>query len=129
MDTTAFNALAAKCVNPKPRQKPGNDWMSKATWHLIAKRASLLQSSRIKQDATQRMKLKIDAAIKADKQKLTVEVGNSIVLELAKGDVKEAFRHLKGWYWNVAEMQARPCQQMMKCQTDKQEELYAEQAA
>ncbi len=50
-DTTAFNALAAKCVDPKPTRKQGKDWMSKATWCLIAKRASLLQSGRIRQDA------------------------------------------------------------------------------
>ncbi len=69
-DTTALVALAAKCVDPKPTRKPGKDWMSKATLRLIAKRASLLQSGRIWQDAAQRMKSKIGAAIKVDKQKL-----------------------------------------------------------
>ncbi len=39
------------------------------------------------------------------------------------------FWHLKGWYWKVAEMQARPCQQAMEHQTEKQEELYAEWSA
>jgi hypothetical protein len=43
--------------------------------------------------------------------------------------VKELFWHLKGWYRKAAEMQARPCHQMMECQTNKQEELYAERAA
>ena len=109
-DTTAFNALAAKCVDPKPTRKQGKDWMSKATWRLIAKRASLQRSGRIRQDAAQRMKREIKAAIKADKQKLTAKVGNLIVVELAKGDVKEAFRHLKGWYRKATETQARPCQ-------------------
>ncbi len=70
------------------------------------------------------MKRKIEAAIKADKHKLTAKVGNSIVAEVAKGDVKEAFRHLKGWYWKAAETQARPCRQMMERQTDNREELY-----
>ncbi len=41
--------------------------MSKETWHLITKWASLLQSGRIRQDAARRMKRKIKAAIKADK--------------------------------------------------------------
>jgi hypothetical protein len=108
-DKTVLNALAAKCVNPKPTQKQGKDWISKAMWRLIAKRVSLLQSGRIRQDAARRMKRKIEAAIKADKQKLTAEVGNSIVAEFSKGDVKEAFRHLKGWYRKATEMQARPC--------------------
>jgi hypothetical protein len=129
VDTMVFNALAAKCIDPKPMRKQGKDWMSKATWCLIAKRASLLQSGRIRQDATRRMKREIEAPIKADKQKMTAKVGDSIVAELAKGDVKEAFRHLKGWYRKATETQARPCQQTMERKTDKREELYAERAA
>jgi hypothetical protein len=128
-DTAAFDTLAAKCVNPKPMQKRGKDWMSEATWRLKAKRASLLQSGRIRQDAAWRMKRKIKAAIKADKQKLTAKVGDSIVAELAKGDVQEAFQHLKGCYRKAVETQARPCRQTMECQTNKQEELYVERAA
>jgi hypothetical protein len=50
-DTMAFDTLAAKCANPKLTRKPRKDWMRKATWRLIAKRASLLQSGRIRQDA------------------------------------------------------------------------------
>jgi hypothetical protein len=70
--------------------------MSKVMWCLIAKQASLLQNSCIWQDAVRRMKCKIEAAIKADKRKLTAKVGDLIVAELAKGDVKEVFWHLKG---------------------------------
>ncbi len=128
-DTTAFDALAAKRVNPKPTRKPGKDWMSEATWRLIAKRASLLRSGYIRQDAARRMKRKIDAAIKVDKRKLTANIGDSILTELAKWDVKEAFRHLKGWYRKATETQARPCRQTMERQTDEQEALYAERAA
>jgi hypothetical protein len=36
-DTMAFDAVAAKCVDPKLMRKPGKDCMSKATWRLIAK--------------------------------------------------------------------------------------------
>jgi hypothetical protein len=75
------------------------------------------------------MRHEIKAAIKADKQKLTAKVGNSIIAELAKGDVKEAFWHLKGWYRKATEMQARPCRQTMEHQTNKREELYSERAA
>ncbi len=108
-DTTAFNALAAECIDPKPMWKQGKDWMNKATWRLIAKGASLLRSGHVRQDAARRMKHKIKATIKVDKPKLTAKVGDSIIAELAKGDVKEAFRHLKGWYRKVTETQARPC--------------------
>jgi hypothetical protein len=81
----------------------GKDWMSKGTWQLIAKRVSLLQSGRICKDAAWRMKRKIGTAIKADKRKLTANVGDLIVAELSKEDVKEALRHLKGWYRKAAE--------------------------
>ncbi len=108
-DTAALNALTAECVDPKPMRKPGKDWMSDTMWRLIAERASLLWSGRIRQDAAWRMKRKIETSIKADKQKLTAKVGNLIIAELAKGEVQEAFQLLKGWYWKAAEMQARPC--------------------
>jgi hypothetical protein len=75
------------------------------------------------------MRREIKAAIKADKQKLTAKVGDSIITELAKGDMKEVFQHLKGWYRKATETQARPCRQMMEHHTNKQEELYAEWAA
>ena len=75
------------------------------------------------------MKRKINAALKADKTCLTAEVGKQIVAELAKGDVQEAFRNLKGWYRKAGEMQARPCRQTMEGQTDKRVALYVERAA
>ncbi len=49
--------------------------------------------------------------------------------ELGKGNVHDAFRHLKGWYRTASEAQARPCHQTMEHQTDEQVELYAEQDA
>ncbi len=98
VDTMAVDALAAKCIEPKPKRAPGKDWISKGTWRLIAKRASLLGSSCIWQDTARRMKRNIGAAMKEDKRKLTANVSNSIVMELAKGNFKEAFWHLKGLY-------------------------------
>jgi hypothetical protein len=55
-------------------------------------------------------------------------IGDLIMSKLLKGSIKEAFQHLKGWYQNAAEMQARPYHQMMERQTKKRVELYAEQA-
>jgi hypothetical protein len=79
----ACNALAVKCVKPKPKWAPGKDWISKETWRLIAKQASIWWSE-------------VSSAKKVDKRKLTANVGNSIVVELANSTIKEAFRHLKG---------------------------------
>ena len=48
-NTTTFDALAATCVDPKTTWAPGKDWVSEGTWKLIAKRASLLRSGKIRQ--------------------------------------------------------------------------------
>ena len=122
-NTTTFDALAARCVEPKKKQSPGKDWISKGTWRLITKRTSLRQA------AARRMKREVQAALKADMSRLTAKVGESIVSELSQGNVQEAFRHLKGWYRATSETQAKPCHQMMERQTDEQVELYAERAA
>ena len=75
------------------------------------------------------MKREVHAALKEDKRLLTAEVGENIVSELGKGNVQEAFRHLKGWYRNASETQARPCHQTMERQTGERVELYAERVA
>jgi len=130
-NTTTFDALAARCVDPKEKKKrsPGKDWISEGMWKLIAKCASLLRSGKIRQAAARRMKREVQAALKADESRSTAEVGENIVSELSSGNVQEVFRHLKGWYRNASETQARPCHQTMECQTDEQVELYAERDA
>ncbi len=128
-NTITFDAPAAECVEPKKKWSPGKDWISKGTWRLIAKCASLLRIGKIRQAAARRMKREVQAALKADKSRLTAEVGESIVSELSQGNVQEAFRHLKGWYRAASETQARPCHQTMERQTDERVELYAERDA
>ena len=66
-NTTIFDALAARCVDPKKKWSPGKDWISEGTWKLITKRASLLCSGKIRQAAARRMKREVQAALKADK--------------------------------------------------------------
>ena len=99
--------------------------MSKSTWVLITKRALLLQSGHCNQAAAGRMKREIHTALKADKQQLTADVGERIVAKLGAGNVKEAFRHLKGWYCAASETQAEPCPQTVEHQTDERVALYA----
>ena len=86
-NNTTFDALAAKCVEPKTTRPPGKDWISKGTWKLITKRVSLLCSRKIRQAAVLWMKHKVQAALKANKSRLTTKVGNSIVSELSKGNI------------------------------------------
>ncbi len=96
-NTALFDALAAKCIDPKPPWVPGKDWISEGTWKLIAKRASLMHSGGKRQAAARRMQRKVKAALKVDKSHLTNKVGECIVSELWEGKVQEAFCHLKGW--------------------------------
>jgi hypothetical protein len=69
---------------------PGKDWISEGTWKLIAKRSSLLRSGKIRQAAARRMKRKVQAALKADKSRLTAKVGANIVSELNQGHVRDS---------------------------------------
>ena len=116
-------------MEPKSKRQKGKDWVSKSTWALIAKRASLLQSGRCNQAAARRMKHDIHGALKADKQRLTADVGEKIVAELESGNVKAAFCHLKGWYRAASETQAAPYPQTMERQTDERVALYARRVA
>ena len=75
------------------------------------------------------MKREVHAALKADKRRLTAEVGENIVSELGTGNVQEAFRHLKSWYRMASEAQAKPCPLTMERQTDERVELCAERDA
>jgi hypothetical protein len=52
-------------------------------------------------------------------------VGSMVKAELAGGNVQEAFRHLKGWYWATSEMQAKPCYHTLERQTLERVNLYA----
>ena len=71
------------------------------------------------------MKRKIYAALKADKKRLTADVGERIVAELGAGKVQDSFRHLKGWYRAASETQAAPCPQTMERQIEERVALYA----
>ena len=70
------------------------------------------------------MKCVIWASLCNDRAARTKGVGNVIEAELAKGDVQEAFRLLKGWYQAASDTVSRPCPQMMARQMEEQVELY-----
>ena len=89
--TSTFDALTTSCIDPKKKRAPGKEWISEGTWKLIATRASLLRSRKIRQAAVRRMKQEVQAALKANKTSLTAEVGEKIVSELSSGNVQEVF--------------------------------------
>ena len=57
-NTSTFDALATSCVDPKKKRAPGKAWISKGTWKLIATRASLLRSGKIRQAAARHINVK-----------------------------------------------------------------------
>ena len=59
------------------------------------------------------MQRQIWAALRGDRAARTAQVGEAIELKLMGGDVKEAFRHLKGWYRSASETTNRICPQTM----------------
>ena len=81
-NSTLFDALAAKCIEPKQTRAIEKDWISEGTWNLIAKRTSLMRSGKIRQAAACRMQREVKAALKADKSWLTADIGERIVTEL-----------------------------------------------
>jgi hypothetical protein len=122
--TQAFEALKATCMEPTTTKAHWRNWMSDSTWLLIKQRTSLQRAGQLRQAEGRHMQRAIHAVLKKDRTACTAEVGESIVAELAEGNVHEAFRHLKGWYRQASETQAKPCFQTMERQTDECVELY-----
>ncbi len=122
--TQAFEALKATCMEPPTTKAHWRDWMSDSTWLLIKQRTSLRRAGQLRQVEGRRMQHAIHAVLKKNRAAGMEQIGNSIVAELAKGNVHKAFRHLKGWYRQAAETQARPCFQTIERQTDERTELY-----
>ncbi len=70
------------------------------------------------------MQREIQKCLCANRDARTKVVGETISTELARGNVQEAFRRLKGWYWSATDTQARPCFQTMDRQTEERINLY-----
>jgi hypothetical protein len=70
------------------------------------------------------MQREVHKSLRADRDARTKHVGEMISHELARGNVQEAFRHLKGWYRSATDTQARPCFQTMDRQTAERIDLY-----
>jgi hypothetical protein len=100
------------------------DWISTETWILIEHRAMLRCTGHLSQAGRRRLNRWIRSSLACDRAAHAVRVGEAIEMELAAGNAKEAFRHLKGWYCTATEMQAKPCRQTMVRQTDERVDLY-----
>jgi len=122
--TWAFEALRVTCKEPETTKAHWRNWMSDSTWLLIKQCTSLHRAGQLRQLEGQHKQHAIHAALKRDRTARTAQIGESIVAKLAEGNVHEAFRHLKGWYQEASETQARPCFQTMERQMEERVELY-----
>jgi hypothetical protein len=113
---TAFIVLQATWEDPEAAKRNWRDWVSDEMWLLIKWRTSLCWAGRLRWCISQPMQRAIYLSLKVDPTARTAQVGESIAANLAKGNVHEAFRHLKGWYWAATEIQAWPCFQIMEKQ-------------
>ncbi len=124
--TRLFGELQKTCEEDAPTKRKQNDWISEESWRLIAHRAMLRHTGRLCQAGGCRLHRQISASLQKDWADRTAHIGALIELELAGGNVQEAFRHLKGWYRAASDMQAKPCNQTMERQTLEQVDLYTQ---
>jgi hypothetical protein len=122
--TRLFGELRKTCEEDAPTKRKRNDWLLEESWRLIAHRAMLRHTGCLCQAGGRRLHCQIGASLRKDRADRTANVGALIELELAGGNVQEAFRHLKGWYWAASDTQAKPCRQTMERQTSEQIDLY-----
>jgi hypothetical protein len=99
----AFVAMQATCEDLKAAKQHWRDWVSDKTWLLIKRCTSLCQASQLRWCIGQRMQRAIHASLKVGRTAHTVQVGKSIIADLAKGNVLKGFCRLKGWYWAATE--------------------------
>ena len=122
--TAAFETLKATCKELLVTKWHWHNWISNGTWLLIRQRTSLRRAGQLRRAKGTCMQCAIHSVLKLDQAAQTAQAGNSIVAELAKGNVQEAFRHLKGWYQTATETQAKPCFLTMEKQTAERVDLY-----
>jgi hypothetical protein len=115
--TRDFEALRSTCTKTDPKDWQGNDWISDETWRMISHRTMLYRTGKVCQTAARTMQRQIWTALHGDRATRISHVGECIEHKLAGGNVQEAFRHLKGWYWAALETTSHPCPQTMERQT------------
>ncbi len=123
--TRLFGELWATCKDDVPTQRKPSNWISEESWRLIAHRAMLRRTGCLCQMGGHCMQRQIGAMLCKDHADRMEWVGTLIESKLTRGNVQEAFHHLKGWYRATSEMQARPCFHTMERQTSERVDLYA----
>ena len=119
-----FEALQSNCEPPSPRTIKANHWISEVTWTLIDHRAQLRREGRLTQALTRRLGREVKASLKADRKVRAEKAADAVESHLASGDLKEAWRSLKGWYSEASDRASKPCYESMIKQTQERVKLY-----
>jgi hypothetical protein len=123
--TRLFGELQNTCMENATQWQMKYDWILEESWRLIAHQVMLCRTGRLCPTGGRCMDCRIGVSLQKDWTDQTAKVGAVVEAELAGGNVQEAFRHLKGWYSAVTEMQAKPCYHTMERQTLERVDLYA----
>jgi hypothetical protein len=102
-----------------------NGWILEESWQPITHRAMLCCTGRLCKTGGRYLNRQIGVSLQKDWTDQTAAVGATVEAELARGNLQEAFHHLKGWYRATTEMQAKPCYHTMEHQTLERVDLYA----
>ncbi len=103
-----------------------NGWILEESWRLIAHQAMLRRTGRLCQAGGRCLNRQIGISFQKDQTDQTAAVGATVEAKLARGNVQEAFHHLKGWHRATTEMQAKPCYHTMEYQMLERVDLYAQ---
>jgi hypothetical protein len=99
------------------RERPANRWISDKTWATIDKRATLRRQGTLLLRVARQLGRKIKASLAADCKQRAANAAADIEGHLGAGDLKEAWRTLKGWYGSAEDRPPPACHDTMVKQT------------
>ena len=124
-----FAHLVAIKEKVEHRERAANEWIRPGTWVLINQRVTFRKEGNLSMAEGRRLNRAIKAALKADRVERTRRAGEAVMGHLASGEVKEAWRTLRGWYRKAEDQAPKPCYATMEAQTKEREELYSRVAS
>jgi hypothetical protein len=106
------------------REKHTHSWIREGTWLLVDRRAALRKEMRLTQAEGRKLGRRIKASLKADRIERARKAGELVMENLSHGNLREAWRTLRGWYRDAGEKTSKPCYDAMETQTAAREGLY-----
>ena len=121
----AFEELKVDIEKPTTREYKRAAWVSAETWKLVDQRAQLRRDGLLTQTLARQMGRKVKASLKVDRTARAEAVATEVEGHLHNGELKEAWRSMKGWYRAAEGRTPKPCYQTLASQTKERIALYA----